>query len=77
MKMSVSQIINENGQKKAYILFSDKKRSAEIVFPDGTLIKNNGFNDEEIDALKTYMQEESDTIKELAASVNLWKAFQK
>ena len=75
MEMSVSHIINENGKKKAYVLFSDGERSAEGIYPDCSIIKSSGFTQEELTLLSEYMEKEGETIKELAASVNLIKAF--
>lgn len=77
MKMSVSQVLNKGKKKEIYIRFDDGNRFAEGVFPDCKILKNEGFNREEIDSLKLYMSQNADIIEEMARSISLWKAFSK
>lgn len=75
MKMTVSGIFNKKGKKVISVLFTDGARSAEGTIPDGVIHTNQGFSDEEIAALETYLRTEQNTIKELAKKVNVMKAF--
>lgn len=77
LNMSVSGICDRNGEKIAYVSFSDGKRSAEGVIPDCIIQKNTGFNDEEIKQLEEYMSAELATLKKMASRVNVFDAFLK
>ncbi|MBO4845095.1 MAG: hypothetical protein J5525_02195 [Lachnospiraceae bacterium] len=75
IKMSVSSMTRTNDSKAVYILFQDKDRTAEFSLPGGKLLSNNGFECEEIDQLKDYIDNEQDSIYALAKQVNPMKAF--
>lgn len=75
MNMSVSQVIKDGKEKKIYVLFEDGERTAEGIYPGCQIIKNNGFNGEEVAALEIYMEKNTNQIEDLAKSVSLWKAF--
>lgn len=75
IKMSVSSMTRTNDSKAVYILFQDKDRTAEFSLPGGKLLSNNGFDREEIDQLKDYIDNEQDSIYALAKQVNPMKAF--
>ena len=46
LTMSVSGICRKDGEKLAYVTFSDGKRKAEGVIPDCRIIKQTGFTEE-------------------------------
>ena len=58
-----------------YVLFQDGDKSAEISLPGCSLINNHGFSDEEIAQLTDYVENEQDSIYELANQINPMKAF--
>ncbi len=64
-----------DGEKVVYVLFSDGDKSAELTVPQGKLVKNTGFSNEEIDGLKDYVRNEQDAIFALAKQVNPMRAF--
>lgn len=73
--MSVSSITRSKDNKALYVLFQDKDRSAELSLPGCRLVSNKGFSEEEISKLKEYVQNEQDSIYELAKGINPMKAF--
>lgn len=75
MNMLVSGISVIDGEKKAYILFEDENRSAEGIIPDCKIVKNNGFDDDEIGQLEIYLKCNLGELKKQAASVNPIKAM--
>ena len=66
----VSSICNKNGEKVAYITFSDSKRQAEGEIPKCMINSNNGFSEDEIHALEEYMRQNLDMLKGLAKDIN-------
>lgn len=75
MKMSVSSIVGKDKKKAIYVLFSDGKRSAEGRLPDGKMISNQGFTQQEIQQLEQYLNREKNTIVAMAKNVNAMDAF--
>lgn len=75
MNMSVSPICQKDGRKVAYVSFSDDRRSAEGAIPDCRIIRNEGFNEDEIARLEYYMEGNLGMLKQMAASVNPMDAF--
>lgn len=73
--MNVSCVVGKEGEKKIYVLFSDRDKSAEFVLPDLKLLKNTGFSDEEADKLKDYLDSERSNIFSIAKDVDPMKAF--
>ena len=73
--MSVSSMTRTKDSKAVYVLFQDGDKSAEIAIPECRLVNNKGFSDEEIAQLTDYVQNEQDSIYELAKKVNPMKAF--
>ena len=59
LQMQVSPICNKNGEKVAYITFSDNERQAEGEIPKCIINTNNGFSEDEIHALEDYMKQSS------------------
>ena len=56
--------------KAVYVMFEDEHRSAEFALPEGNLVRNNGFSDEEINRLKDYVDNERDSIFDMAKKIN-------
>lgn len=75
LKMSVSPICTKDGNKYAFVSFTDGKRSAEGKIPDCKIISNDGFSDEEVEKLEYYMQQELPQIKKMAAGINIMHSF--
>lgn len=77
LNMSVSSIVEKNGSKQIYIVFEDDKRSAEGRLPDGKIIRNSGFTEEEVAALEFYITANCDEITDMAKHINVMDAFLK
>jgi hypothetical protein len=79
IKMNVSPVFRKDGEKSIYVLFEDGTKKAEILLPEpGREIKalmNNGFTEEEIKGLLSYVENDRDTITEIAGKVTPLKAF--
>lgn len=75
MNMSVSSIVNKDGKREVYVLFTDGSRSAEGRLSDYKMINNKGFTREEVDLLETYMHRETDQILQMAKNINVMDAF--
>lgn len=77
LTMTVSAVCTHNGEKLAYVTFSDSKRSAEGVIPDCKITKSNGFTDEEVGQLELYLKMNLGELKKQAAGVNPIRAMMK
>jgi len=77
LTMSVSSIVEKDGQKQIYVIFEDTNRSAEGRLPDGKIIRNDGFSEEEISALALYISAHSNEITAMAKKINVMDAFLK
>lgn len=77
MTMTVSSVCTKNGEKLAYVSFTDYKRSAEGVIPDCKITKNSGFTEEEVGQLELYLKMNLGDLKKQAASVNAIRALMK
>jgi hypothetical protein len=75
IKMSVSSMTRTKDSKAVYILFEDGSKNAEFCLPEGKLVKNSGFSEEDIAQLKDYVENEQDSILEIARQVNPMRAF--
>lgn len=75
INMSVSSVVGTGKDRKIYILFSDPIRSCEAIYPDCKVMKNDGFTREEVEQLEVFMTKNADTIKSMAKTVSIWKAF--
>lgn len=77
MNILVSGVSTKDGKRIAYLLFEDGERSAEAVIPECVIMKNNGFSDQELDDMITYMQDNLGVLKKQAAMVNPFRAMMK
>lgn len=73
--MSVSAIVGKDGNKKVYVLFKDAKKMAELTAPEGKVLSNVGFSDEDITKLRAYVIREKEYIYSIAKKVSPFKAF--
>ncbi len=77
LQMQVSPICNKNGEKLAYVTFSDSVRRAEGEIPKCIINSNTGFSEEEKSALEDYMKQNLKMLKDLAKENNPIKSFMK
>ena len=75
IKMSVSTMTRTKESKAVYVMFEDGSKSAEFALPEGGLVRNSGFSDEEIAQLKDYVDNEQDSIYDIAKKINPMKSF--
>lgn len=73
--MSVSTMTRTKDSKAVYVLFEDGDKSAEFSIPGGKLINNSGFSEEEVAQLKDYLENEQDSIFDLAKKIDPMKAL--
>lgn len=77
LNMSVSPICVKDGEKYAFVSFTDGERTAEGKIPDCKIIANKGFAPEEVEQLEAYMARELPGLKKMAAGIRLLDAFMK
>ena len=77
VNMSVSPVCVKDGEKYAFVTFSDGERQAEGKIPACTIISNKGFSNEEVEQLEDYMRRELTQLKKMAAGIHLLDAFMK
>lgn len=77
MEMSVSPIVRKGNQKYIYVMFREGVRTAEGRLPDGKIISNQGFSEDETAALELYLKSDKDRIVAMAKKVNAMDAFLK
>ncbi len=75
VNMSVSQVFAKNGERYAFVSFTDGEKSAEGKIPQCKIISNRGFDKEEIGQLEDYMNRELARLKRMAAGINAMRAF--
>ena len=75
IKMSVSSMTRKDDNKAIYVMFEDRAKKAEFVLPEGKLLNNEGFTDEETAQLKDYVLNSQDEIYSVAKKVNPMKGF--
>ncbi len=77
LKMSVSPICVKDGNRYAFVNFTDGNRLAEGKIPDCKIISNKGFSEDEVGKLEEYMQKELPKLKQMAAGINVLGALMK
>ena len=75
VKMSVSAPVMKGNDKIVYVVFEDAAVSAEFEAPSGKLVKNTGFNDEDLSVLSEYVKNEWNTILNMSKNIDPMKAF--
>ena len=73
--MSVSAMTRDKDKKAVYVFFQDDARSAELSLPECKVLKNDGFDEDEIKKLCDYVDGERDTIYNMAKQINPVKAL--
>ena len=61
--MSVSQVFAKNGERYAFVSFTEGEKNAEGRIPDCKIISSKGFGKEEIGQLEAYMERELAKLK--------------
>ena len=77
IKMSVSLLSTSGDKRVIYVVFTDGDKSAEFVCPEGRVVNNKGFSDEEIEQLTDYVNNSQDEIYKIAKEINPIKSFMK
>ncbi|MBQ6886215.1 MAG: hypothetical protein IJN54_01715 [Lachnospiraceae bacterium] len=75
INMSVSSICMKDGEKYAFVSFTDGKRIADGKIPACKIVSNKGFSQKEVEQLETYMQRELPKLKRLAAGIRVIDAI--
>ena len=75
LSLLVSAICERDGQKMAYVTFSDDTRHAEGEIPACIITKSHGFTESEVLDLQQYMLANLDQLKKMASKVNIMDAF--
>ncbi|MBR4759941.1 MAG: hypothetical protein IK078_07330 [Lachnospiraceae bacterium] len=75
--MSVSAMTRSKDSKAVYVFFQDENRSAELSLPECKVLKNDGFDEGEIQKLCEYVDSERDVIYNMAKQINPVKALMK
>ena len=75
--LTLSGIIEKDGEKKACICFTDGERSAEGYIPDCKITSYKGFSTEEIEQLETYLMANLADLKKQAAVLSPFGAMMK
>ena len=77
MKLSVSPVCSKDGEKFAFVIFTDEKRTAEGKIPDCKIISSEGFDEGEIGMLEMYMKQNLLQLKKMAAGIRLFDVITK
>ena len=78
LNMSVSAVCKkDNGDKYAFVTFTDGVRDAEGRIPECKIISNNGFAAIEVQQLEKYMRDNLTSLKKMAAGIDIFSAFTK
>ena len=77
LNMTVSPVCVKDGEKCAYVSFTDDTRFAEGRIPDCKIISNKGFSLEEVEQLESYMSMELAKLKRIAAGIRLIDVLKK
>lgn len=77
LNMSVSPICAKDGEKYAFVSFTDGERFADGKIPDCKIMLNKGFSQDEVKQLEEYMRSELATLKRMAAGIHVMDAFLK
>lgn len=77
LNMSVSPVCVKDGERYAFVTFTDGSKLAEGKIPDCKIISNDGFSKEEVLVLETYMKEDLKHLKHMAAGIRAIDAFLK
>ena len=73
--LSVSQVFSKDGQKFAYVSFTNDTKHAEGKIPDCKIISAEGFDESEVAQLEIYMKLELANLKKMASGIQVMRAF--
>lgn len=72
--MTYSGVFTRDGRKVVHVCFERREAGAEAfaeaVIPECTFLHNSGFGEEEVEALKVYLQMNRDSIFREARGIN-------
>jgi len=77
MSLKVSPVCSKDGEKFAYVTFSEGNRSAEGKIPDCKIISSTGFDEGEVGMLEMYMKQNLLQLKKMAAGIRLFDVITK
>ena len=77
MRLNVSPVCSKDGEKFAYVTFSEGNRSAEGKIPDCKIISSTGFDEGEVGMLEMYMKQNLLQRKKMAAGIRLFDVITK
>lgn len=77
LTMQVSGICRKDGNKFAYVTFTDGKRYAEGIIPDCKIRSQKGFDEAETGQLELFMKMNLAALKRKAASIDPVRAMMK
>lgn len=77
VKMNISPIVKKGENKMIYVQFMDDQKKAEFSVPGCQLIKNDGFDDTDIESLKEYLESQADEVMAIAKQINPITAMMK
>ena len=75
LKMTVSAVCAKDGERYAFVSFTDGSRAAERKIPECRILSNNGFTEDETRQLEEYMKDQLPKLKRMAAGIRLIDAF--
>ena len=64
-----------NIEKECMLMNGKMNMSISQIFPDCTIISNDGFSEKEVKALELYLKMQQESILKTAKEVNIMKAF--
>lgn len=83
MQLSVSPVCSKDGEKFAFVTFTDGEcnaqelRVAEGKIPDCKIISSKGFDEGEVGMLEMYMKQNLLQLKKMAAGIRLFDVITK
>lgn len=77
LSIHVSGICGTGEDRYAFVSFIDGEKSAEGKIPQCIITSNTGFEPEEVAVLELYMKRELKTLKQMAQTVNPFRALMK
>ena len=75
LTMSVSPICLKDGERYAFVRFTDGRKHCEWRIPKVQLSLNEGFSEEELDGLRFYIRNNMTDLMRMAAGINLFEVF--
>lgn len=77
IEISVSPVCSKEGKNYAFVMFKEGEKSAEGKIPECMMIRNDGFDEAEVNQFIDYMRANLTSLKKMAASINPLSAFMK